>query len=161
MSASAVARSRSRAVAARVALIAYLLLVAFTVWLPAAVSGKVVGLVVLAARWVAQQGIVSYEASLISLEFLANVAFLVPVGALVALGWPRLRLWHVVVIGFLMSGLIESVQSVIPSRAPSVSDVVANTLGALMGAAIVAVARKRRRRRDVLSPAPREQPRPR
>lgn len=141
MSVSATARARSRAVWARGALVAYFLFVAFTVWLPAAISGKVVGLALLLARWVAEQEIAPYEVGSVVLEFLANVAFLVPVGALVSLGWPRLRLWQVTGIGFLMSVLIESVQSLIPSRAPSLSDVVANTLGTLIGAAIVAAVR--------------------
>lgn len=161
MSVSATARARSRAVWARGALVAYFLFVAFTVWLPATVSGKVVGVVVLGARWVAQRGIASYEFSFVSLEFLANVVFLVPVGALIALGWRRLRLWHVVLIGFLTSGLIESIQAFVPSRAPSLSDVVANTLGTLIGAAIVAAIPERGRRGDGAASPPPGHARPR
>lgn len=140
-------RVRSCAIRARVALAAYLVFVAFTVWLPAAISGKVVGLVVFLARWVALHGIASYEASLVSFEFLANIVLLVPVGVLLSLAWPQLRWWHVSVIGLLMSGLVETVQSLIPSRAPSISDVLANTLGTLIGAGIVVVAARSGRRR--------------
>ncbi|WP_315107615.1 VanZ family protein [uncultured Microbacterium sp.] len=156
----ATARARSRAMWARGGLVAYFLFVAFIVWLPAAIAGKMVGVVVLGARWTAQRGIASYEVSFVSLEFLANVLFLVPVGALIALGWQRLRLWHVVLIGFLMSGLIESVQAFVPTRAPSLSDVVANTLGTLIGAAVVAAIPKRGRRGDGAASAPPGHPRP-
>ncbi len=135
-------RVRSHAVRPRVALAAYLLFVAFTVWLPAAISGKVVGLVLLLARWVADHDIATYRFSAITLEFAANVIFLIPVGILLSLGWPRLRFWHIVVIGASMSGLIEAGQSLIPSRAPSLSDILANTLGALIGAAIGAAIRR-------------------
>lgn len=152
-------RAHTRAVRARIALIAYLVFVAFTVWLPAAISGKVVGLVIVLARWTALQGITSYEAALVTVEFLANVAFLVPVGLMLSLAWPRLRLWQVVSIGLGMSAAIESVQALIPSRAPSFSDVLANTLGVLAGAALVSALR--RPRRVVTDRLPHEAPRPR
>lgn len=127
---------RTGAVSARVALVVYLLFVGFTVWLPANVSAKVTGLVGFLAHWSADMGIASYARSAVVLEFLANVALFVPVGLLLPLAWSRLRLWHVVLIGALMSGLIESVQGLMPSRFPTISDVIANSLGTLVGGMI-------------------------
>lgn len=137
MTAPVAPRVRSWAVPARVALVAYLLFVGFTVWLPATVSARVTGLVGILARWVAEAGIASYQSSAIVLEFLANVALFVPIGLLLPIAWSRLRLWHVVLLGALLSGLIETVQGVMPSRFPTISDVMANTLGTLIGGAIV------------------------
>lgn len=137
MTAPVAARVRSWTVPARVALVAYLLFVGFTVWLPATVSARVTGLVGILARWVAEAGIASYQSSAIVLEFLANVALFVPIGLLLPIAWSRLRLWQVVLLGALLSGLIESVQGLMPSRFPTISDVMANTLGTLIGGAIV------------------------
>jgi glycopeptide antibiotics resistance protein len=130
---------RAGAATARVALIGYLLFIGFTVWLPANVSAKVTGLVGVMARWVSDAGIAPYYQSAVVFEFLANVALFVPVGFLLPFAWSRLRLWQVVLIGALMSGLIESVQGLMPSRFPTISDVIANSLGTLIGAVIAAL----------------------
>ena len=139
MSAAPVTRARTGNVVARVLLVGYLLFVGFTVWLPAPVSAKVTGLVRIIARWIADAGIASYGRSTFVLEILANVALFVPIGLLLVLAWPRLRLWQAVLIGALMSVLIETVQGAMPSRFPTLSDVIANTTGALIGALIVTV----------------------
>lgn len=139
MSTPSATRPRSGSVAARALLVGYLLFVGFTVWLPAAVSAKVTGLVGILAQWVASRGIASYQSSAVVLEVVANVVLFVPVGLLVALAWTRLRLWQVVAIGAAMSVVIETAQGVMPSRFPTVSDVIANTLGTFIGAAIVAI----------------------
>ncbi|MEV8170001.1 VanZ family protein [Microbacterium sp. NPDC077486] len=123
-------------VAARVALVSYLLFVGFTVWLPAAVSSKVTGLVGVMARWVAEAGIAPYQQSAVVLEVLANVALFVPVGLLLPVAWPRLRLWQVTLAGGLLSVVIESVQGLMPSRFPTLSDVIANTTGTFLGAVV-------------------------
>lgn len=127
---------RAGAATARVAIVGYLLFIGFTVWLPANVSAKVTGLVGVMARWVSDAGIAPYYQSAVVFEFLANVALFVPVGLLLPFAWPRLRLWQVVLIGALMSGLIESVQGLMPSRFPTISDVIANSLGTLAGGVI-------------------------
>ncbi|WP_223626575.1 VanZ family protein [Microbacterium sp. EST19A] len=138
MSAPPIVRAGTGAVVARVLLVGYLLFVGFTVWLPATVSAKVTGLVGIIATWVSDAGIASYARSAFVLEILANVALFVPIGLLLALAWPRLRLWQTVLIGALMSVLIETVQGLMPSRFPTLSDVIANTTGTLIGALIVA-----------------------
>lgn len=134
MTSTAIAPARSGAMAARAALVGYLLFVGFTVWLPASVSAKVTGLVGLVASWVADAGIASYTRSAMVLEVLANVALFVPVGLLLAFALPRLRTWQVVLMGGLMSVVIETVQGLMPSRFPTLSDVIANTTGTLIGA---------------------------
>lgn len=136
MTSTLAAGPRAGTVAARVALAGYLLFVGFTVWLPATVSAKVTGLVGLLARWTAELGIASYERSAFVLEILANVALFVPVGLLLPFVWSRMRLWHVVLIGAGMSIVIETVQGLMPSRFPTLSDVIANTTGALIGGLI-------------------------
>ena len=123
-------------VAARVALVGYLLFVGFTVWLPATVSSKVTGLVGVMARWVAEAGIAPYQQSAVVLEILANVALFVPVGLLLPFAWPRLRLWQVTLAGGLLSVVIETVRGLMPSRFPTLSDVIANTTGTFLGAVI-------------------------
>ncbi|MGV2901241.1 VanZ family protein [Microbacterium sp. AGC62] len=136
MSSATAAPVRAGAATARVALVGYLLFIGFTVWLPANVSAKVTGLVGVMARWVSDAGIAPYYQSAVVFEFLANVALFVPVGFLLPFAWSRLRLWQVVLIGALMSGLIESVQGLMPSRYPTISDVIANSLGTLAGGVI-------------------------
>jgi len=139
MPSASTAPARVGVVSARVALVGYLLFVGFTVWLPASVSSKVTGLVGVVARWVSDAGIASYHSSAVVLEFLANVALFVPIGLLLPFAWSRLRLWQVVLIGALMSGLIESVQGLMPSRFPTISDVIANSLGTLVGGVIAVI----------------------
>ncbi|MBN6190626.1 VanZ family protein [Microbacterium sp. K41] len=139
MTSPAVAPSRAGTVTARLALVGYLLFVGFTVWLPASVSAKVTGLVGVMAAWVSDAGIASYERSAVVLEILANVALFVPVGLLLALALPRLRLWQVVLCGGLMSVVIEAVQGLMPSRVPALSDIIANTSGTLIGAVLALV----------------------
>ena len=78
-------------------------------------------------------------------EFTANVALFVPVGALTMMWSPKRRWVHAVLLGFAVSGAVEILQDVFrPARTASWADVLANTLGAALGAAVVAVWRVRR-----------------
>ena len=73
-------------------------------------------------------------------EFLCNVAILVPVAALGSLLWERASWRDWTAFGFLVSGMVELVQGVLlPDRTASFDDIVANTLGCLLGAGAVAV----------------------
>lgn len=77
------------------------------------------------------------------IEFAANVVMFVPLGFLLTL---LLRNhWYGVVLALVLSAGVELAQLVIPSRQPSLRDVVANVLGAAVGAALAWVIVLRRR----------------
>lgn len=72
-------------------------------------------------------------------EFLANVAMFIPVGMFFLLLLGR-RLWFVsVLMGVALTALIEFVQLFIPGRVSDVSDIVANSLGSMVGVLVALV----------------------
>ncbi|UAL29172.1 VanZ family protein [Nocardioides rotundus] len=76
-------------------------------------------------------------------EFALNVAMFVPPVAVAALLLPRIRWSEWVVIAFVVSGVVELVQGfLLPDRSATFSDVVANTLGGLIGALAVSATRR-------------------
>ncbi len=83
------------------------------------------------------------------IEFGANILMFVPLGFLLTL---LLRHhWYGVALALVISAGAEIVQIVIPSRQPSLRDILANTLGAAIGAALawaLVLRRTERRRRD-------------
>lgn len=89
------------------------------------------------------------------LEFAANIALFVPFGLLLALVLPRQRWWLAVLGGLAVSSLAELVQEVfLPGRSGTVSDVVANTAGTVIGVGLsLAVAARVSRWRES-SPEP-------
>lgn len=132
-------RSRPLIITARVLLAPYLIAVLLITWLPANAAGKVTGIVGRIARSIAARFDVSFLTAYNALEFLANIALFMPLGILVALAWPKLRWWHIVLCGLALTLLIEGVQMTLPSRFPTASDIVANTAGAGAGAVLVAL----------------------
>ncbi|MBE7953562.1 VanZ family protein [Microbacterium oxydans] len=74
------------------------------------------------------------------LEIIANVLVFVPVGILAFLLLPR-RVWFLaLLVGPLLSAMIETAQRVaLPHRAATVNDVVANSTGAILGVAVAVV----------------------
>jgi len=75
---------------------------------------------------------ISYDA----LEFTANIGMFIPIGALVAVlsrHW-----WLAVVVGIALTCGIEFMQQLLPARYPEVRDILSNTLGATIGASVVA-----------------------
>lgn len=72
------------------------------------------------------------------------ILFAVPT-ALAAALWPQVRRWRWVVGALVVSVLIETVQGMGLPRTSSVSDVVANTLGAVVGLWVLGLIRRRRR----------------
>lgn len=85
-------------------------------------------------------GVVSWGA----VEFVLNVALFVPVTFLGAAVFPRLRRLQWLGIGLLLSLTIEFAQLLFfPGRSASVWDVIANTLGALLGALLAVRLRRR------------------
>jgi glycopeptide antibiotics resistance protein len=78
-------------------------------------------------------------------EFTANVAFFVVPAVLVVLIVGSRRWWIAPITGLLCSIAIELAQHfLLPARLGTVDDVVANTLGALIGAGIGVLAFRRR-----------------
>lgn len=72
------------------------------------------------------------------IEFAANVALFVPLGFLLTALWSRP--WVGVLVALAVSAGAELVQLVLPARLASIRDVVANVIGAALGAGIAWVA---------------------
>ena len=121
------------AVIARVLLVPYAIGLAAIVWLPASIAGRVTGLAFRLARWVSVEFDIALSTSYTVFEFLANIALFVPFGLLLAAAWPRRSPWLIILIGYAASATIELVQTLLPSRYPTLSDVIANTLGTIIG----------------------------
>lgn len=70
-------------------------------------------------------------------EFVLNTAMFTPVAFLAGLTFPRHHWANWVVYGFVVSGAVELLQGLLlPPRSAQFVDVVANTLGALLGTLI-------------------------
>lgn len=113
--------------------IAYLVALAFVVFLPAREASTVTGFVGVIAGWLSVLGI-PQEAAGVGVEFMANIVMFVPFGVFVRLLKPTLwKWWPLALLAAASSGTIEVVQLLIPGRVTAWSDIVANTLGALAG----------------------------
>lgn len=132
-------RPSAFAIAARTLLVPYGIALALIVWLPAAAASRVTGIVFRLARFVSERLDISLSATYTVFEFGANVALFIPFGLLVAAGWPRTNAWWVILLGFSASAAIELVQTMIPGRVTTLSDVVANTLGMIIGCCAVRI----------------------
>lgn len=74
------------------------------------------------------------------IEFAANVALLIPFGVIIGLALGASRAWLGVLMGLTLGCLIELTQLwMLPGRFPSGLDVLANTIGSCIGAAIAFV----------------------
>lgn len=86
-------------------------------------------------------------------ETAANVCLFVPMGVLAALLLPARRWWLAALIGLPTSAAIEAVQFLaLSQRDASLRDIMANTLGALIGATAVGLFRIRRPEPDSAEP---------
>lgn len=100
-------------------------------------------------RWLVGHGL-RPDQSYRLIEFASNVVMYAPLGVIVMVLAPMLRWWRVCALALVVSGSFELLQAVFrPGRTADVSDVVANTLGAAVGAACVVVVRVTRDRRGV------------
>ena len=79
-------------------------------------------------------------------EFGANIAMFVPLGFFLCL--IARRPWHGLALAALLSVCAEAAQIVIPSRQPSVRDVVGNVSGAIIGALLAGLVLAAGRRRN-------------
>ena len=130
-------RNSAVSIAARVLLVPYVVALGLIVWLPSEQAGQVTGIVARVARAVGARLDVSFSTTYTLFEFAANIALFVPLGILLTVGWPGLRLWHILLLGLTTTVTIELVQFTLPSRFPTVSDVVANTVGGVLGYGLV------------------------
>ena len=87
-----------------------------------------------------------------TVEFTANVLMFVPIGLFLLLLFGRKLWWLAVIMGVLLSSLIEFTQLYLPGRVSDVRDLSSNSLGALIGVLVAlvitwpAAARRRRQR---------------
>lgn len=83
-------------------------------------------------------------------EFILNVLILVPLSFLAAMVWRRVKWQEWTAYVFIFTFGVEMVQSLRPGRSAAYSDVVANTLGGVIGAVLGAVVlRDARSRHDL------------
>lgn len=83
------------------------------------------------------------------LEFSANVAMFVPLGFLFGLAFARRARWFALIVSPVLSVIIELTQAtLLPERYPTLSDVIANSLGGTIGVLIALFLRWLLRRRD-------------
>jgi glycopeptide antibiotics resistance protein len=76
-------------------------------------------------------------------EFSANVALFIPLGALAITLLPGMRWRWAVILGLIISAAVEILQDVaLPNRTASPRDVLANGLGVALGSGIAVVARR-------------------
>ncbi|WP_158437799.1 VanZ family protein [Naasia lichenicola] len=84
-------------------------------------------------------------------EFTANVLMFLPLGLLIALLLPRHLWWAAIICGAWTSSFIEFSQLLLlPGRVASIGDIIANSLGALLGALLAVAVRRAVHRRDLL-----------
>lgn len=143
-------RSTSRRVL-RLVLAGYLLLVArITLW-PSLDDEPALAWVTGFLAWLHDHGLPA-RIDLVVVEALANVAMFVPLGLLLPVTTSALaggRRWWAVGAGLGLSALIETCQLLfLPTRYPTVQDVVMNTLGALVGVVLLTLAARTRRPAD-------------
>lgn len=73
------------------------------------------------------------------LEFWANVAMFVPVGLFFLLLLGRGRWWLAIVLGVLLTCAIEFTQMFLPGRVSDPRDILANSVGALVGVVVALI----------------------
>ena len=127
----------------RAAFVAYLVLLAIVVFLPSKEASTVTGFVGVIAGWLAALGLPFREAA-VGVEFVSNIVMFVPFGLLTTFLWPsRWNWWRMLLLGAATSTFIEVTQLIIPGRVTALSDVIANTAGGVVGAAVTAWVQRR------------------
>ncbi|MCD8084928.1 MAG: VanZ family protein [Clostridiales bacterium] len=78
--------------------------------------------------------------------FFGNIGVFLPFGGYLSWRWPGLRLWQVTLAGFGLSFAIEAGQYLFGTGVSDLADLILNTLGVLLGAALLGWGRRRWRR---------------
>lgn len=132
---------RRRVIALVVVGVACLAGVLLVGYLPSRVDGGVEPAVRRVLAWLQGLGApewINYDFA----DFVANIAFFVPIGLVSALLLPWGAWWLAIPLGAALSGLLELGQFLfLPERFASWTDVAANTAGAVIGALIGAAIR--------------------
>lgn len=119
-----------------VLLVGWIVVLAFTLLAPSPAGPA--WLVDRVSELLARQGVPEALTSSERVEFGLNVAAFVPLSLLGALVWPRSTWRDWTAVGFAASFLVEVAQAVaLDARSATHTDVVANTLGTLLGALVV------------------------
>lgn len=119
-------------------LVAWLVILAVTLLAPSAAGPS--WLVETVARIAGDLGVPTALADPVRVEFALNVVAFVPASFLGSLLWDRLTWRDWTAGGFVASFLVEAAQAVVlDQRSATHADVVANTLGALVGAVAGAI----------------------
>ncbi|WP_172829734.1 VanZ family protein [Microterricola viridarii] len=130
----------------------YLAALAWIVFAPGDDAERATGIVALVAHTIEAWG-VPFELGYGVLEFTANIALFVPFGVLLSLSAPHWHPWLVIATGLASSCLIELVQTGLPTRVASPTDLLANTVGTAVGVGLfLAWERLRRRPRAASRP---------
>ena len=111
---------------------AYVALLAVVGFFPSPVDRPIDAPLSRIIQWCGQHGLgfISYA----HVEFGANIALFVPLGMLITLLFGPRRWWRAPVICFVATVLIELGQGVLlPQRIASIGDVIANTVGGILG----------------------------
>lgn len=138
-----VALDRTERVVTRMRMLAMAGLAAYLVVALAVLLSPVSPEALVAAVWQIARDDLGWPLGQGSIEFAANVALFVPFGVLMTLA--ARRPWAGVVAALVLSAAVEFAQIAIPGRLASPRDVLANVLGAAVGAAIVMAVRGMRR----------------
>jgi VanZ family protein len=128
----------------RIFLGAYIVATGLVAYWPKPVDGPIDPNLLRVLAWLQRHGVhfMTYH----FVEFTANIGFFMPLGFLIAALLPARRWWLAIVICFGATCCIEIGQGLfLPDRVASVGDVVANTTGGILGAAIAWVVFVRRR----------------
>lgn len=113
------------------------------VFLPSKEASTVTGFVGVIAGWLAALGLPFREAA-VGVEFVSNIVMFVPFGLLTTFLWPSRWNWRrMLLLGAATSTFIEVTQLIIPGRVTALSDVIANTAGGVVGAAVAAWVQRR------------------
>jgi glycopeptide antibiotics resistance protein len=83
-------------------------------------------------------------------EVILNILLYVPMGYLMPVVWPRLRVAHVIIIGFLSSILTETIQLVFRLGLFEVDDLVNNTLGTIIGVILYLLLIRKAQRNQII-----------
>lgn len=115
-------------------------LLAVVFW-PSPVDRGAAGALAWYTDWFQGRGFPAWLVGYRTLEFGANVVLFVPLGAILARWRRKGRWWLPLLAGATASGLVEAAQALLlPGRVAAWSDIAANTLGAVLGFALVRAA---------------------